>query len=1106
MHIQLLLPKYRRLLTATLAATALAAGAVPTASPAGISAPAAQTKSACTGVVLDDEGQPLIGASVMVEGAQKGTTTDVDGRFTLADVKAGATLHVSCVGCQPQTVKWTGSPLSVTLQSSSTMLNEVVVTAMGIQRKESSLTYATQQLKSDDIMRVQDANLANALTGKVSGVNITQSAGGAGGTSKILIRGNKSVMGNNSPLIVVDGIPMTNQAKGGGSKYSDGSGLDYSASSEGGDALSLINPDDIESINVLKGANAAALYGSAAANGVLMITTKKGRQGRINISVNSNVTFERPLCTPALQSVYGSNVSVLQRNDGTVSYNMPLGAWGSKLGSYTAEQLGYPDARLTNTARDAVGDFFGTGVTFNDAVAISGGTELVRSYFSYANSNAKGMVPNNRYNRNTFSFRQNYSLFDRRLNIDVAINYVYAKTANRPGGGTVLNPLYDLYRTPANIDMQYYRNNYCNPNGSWQSAMTSYYGKDGKIHSATADLKGPQQIWAYTSGGANNPYWLTLMNNSQSVEERVYGSGSVSYELLPGLRAQARMNVDRAKANDYAHTYATTMHPTTMVDYGVYGAGNYSSNDWYVDAMLSYNRTFAERYGVSLSGGWVGHTNKTKSQSQTIKATYFLPIVMNSLPTLVNYFEPTACFWTSGNGISHGNGSNWDKGYFITGQFDINDYVFIEGSYREDWYRAFRQFVKRGTPDHYGYWSAGANTLVHRWAKLPSLITHLKLRASYSEVGNSIPNQVFAKVSKNLATGAVSTPAYGYFDNPRPEKSKSLEFGYDVSMFGNRLNWDLTCYDTRLTNSYFLAATTGGKSKPVNTGCIRNRGVESTLSFNLLQDTDWSWNTNFNLAYNANRIEKTFVDEQTGLPSRMEQTIAQGSIVVRYEQGGQFGDMYGLDFVRNADGSIKIDPVTGVPLKSSNDFVYLGNMNSRWNLGWGNTLRWRDLSLYFLINGRLGGKFISLTEAYLDFAGTSQRSADARLRAEAENIVWHSADGRLSKPGMYVDGTLVPIKDYYEMVGGQVMASEYVYDATNFRLGELSLSYRLHDLFGGVVRNVTLSAVGRNLLFLYKRCPSDPDIALSTKNGLDAFDIFNMPSARSFGFNLKFEF
>lgn len=1048
-----------------------------------------------TGTVTDNTGEPLIGVSVRVKGTQQGCTTNIDGEYSIK-ASAGSTLNFTYVGYADQDHKVPANgKLDVVLEENATLLDEVVVTAMGIKRKEASLTYATQELKGDDLMKVQDANFVNALNGKVSGVTITQSAGGAGGTSKILLRGNKSVMGSNDPLIVVDGIPMTNQAKG-TSNWNEGSSLDYSSSSEGGDALSLINPDDIESINVLKGANAAALYGSAAANGVLMITTKKGKQGNISISVNSNVTFDQALTTPNLQYLYGSK---LMYNADKDPIGMSTGAWGKRIGTYTDQDLAYTGTKLRNTASDNVDDFLRTGTTWNNSFAISGGTEKVRNYFSYANSNSKGMMPGNNYNRNTFSFRQNYSLLDNKLRLDLSINYVYAKTKNRPGGGTVMNPLYDLYRTPGNIDMDYYRNNFYDPNGSWQSNLIEYVGGDGKKTSGYAQLAGPAQVWAYpNTPDRNNPYWLTGMNRSQQVEERVYGSAVVSYDIIDGLTVQGRLNVDRSKLSGETQRFATTQNVSQMEPFGMYGLNRYTSNDWYVDVMASYNKTFNELHSVSASTGWVGHTVKGTSWSQWVNATYFDPMY-GKLPERVNFFTTEARF--GANGVSQSTSSNWDKGWFITGQYGYNDYVFVEGSYRIDWYRAFRQFADRGTPDHYGYWSIGANTLVHKYVQLPTFMTHLKVRASYSEVGNSIPNQVFAKVSQNLNSGALTAPAYGYFANPRPETSKSFEAGFDVSFFNSSLNWDLTYYNTNLTNSYFLAATTGGKSLPVNTGSIRNQGIESTITYDIFGGRDFSWRTGFNIAYNDNKIKETFLDED-GNPAKMEQHIANGAFTVRYEKGGSYGDVYGYDFKRDENGAIVVDPNTGLVSKSD-DMIYLGNMNSKWNLGWSNTFRWKDLSLYFLISGRVGGKFISLTEAYLDYEGMTQRTGDARAAAEAAGI--YAPNGAL---GMYLPGveTPVSIEDFYKTSGGQRIGSQYIYDATNFRLSELSLSYSFRNLFKGAIKNLSLSFVGRNLFFIYKKAPSDPDIALTTANGLGAFDIFNMPSCRSYGINLKLEF
>ena len=366
------------------------------------------TQRTITGVVKDEEGMPMIGVSVVVKGTGKGTVTDMDGRYTIKVDGSRSTLTYSYVGSVPQDiVVGDKTNIDVVLKEEKTMLTGVVVTAMGIMRKESSLTYSTQKVKAEDLTKVQDPNVANSLEGKVSGITITPSAGGAGGASKIILRGNKSINGNSSPLIVVDGIPMTNDTRG--KRGMSGDGFEYSGMTEGADPLSMINPDDIESINVLKGANAAVLYGSKAANGVVMITTKKGREGKLDVNFTSNVTFDSPLLTPKIQNTYGALVD----QNGFLS---PLN-WGDKLSSRADGDLVIDaplgtqftekthQVHLRNRANDDVKDFFRTGVTTNNSVSVSGGTELMRSYFSVGNSHANGMMRENSYNRNSFAFR-----------------------------------------------------------------------------------------------------------------------------------------------------------------------------------------------------------------------------------------------------------------------------------------------------------------------------------------------------------------------------------------------------------------------------------------------------------------------------------------------------------------------------------------------------------------------------------------------------------------------------------------------------------------------------------------------------------------------------
>ena len=487
-----------------------------------------------SGIITDNTGEPLIGVTVRVRGTSEGVTTNFDGQFSLKSIPENATLDISYIGMQPQSVLVTGkSSFNIIMADDAKQLDEVVVTAMGIERKSKSLTYATQKMDNDELMRVQDANFINSLQGKAAGLSITPNAGGAGGSSKILLRGNKSVLGNNTPLIVVDGVPMSNPVKG-QQGIQGGLSMGYNFTTEGSDALSSINPDDIENINILKGANAAALYGSAASNGVLMITTKKGQDGKLTVGVTSNATFENPLLLPQLQNIYGADVNTFA---GTVAGE----SWGKKMADMTAEEMAVK--HLTNSPQNFIEDFFKTGTTFNNSVSISGGSKNVRSYFSYGNTNSGGMIENNKFNRHTLSFRQNYSLFNEVLKIDASINYVNQSTKNRPGGGTSLNPLFNLYTAPRNADMNYYRNNYKIDEGTWMSNKYDYYQLSNRTYiwaSGQTELKGPKQNWVYTSADQNNPYWLTNMINRSDNQNRVYGYLSGNVRLMDGLNAQAR--------------------------------------------------------------------------------------------------------------------------------------------------------------------------------------------------------------------------------------------------------------------------------------------------------------------------------------------------------------------------------------------------------------------------------------------------------------------------------------------------------------------------------------------------------------------------------------
>lgn len=1117
------------------AAFAMLAAGMPMqyASANGNVAPNALTQaqgSVVQGTVKDGTGEPLIGVSVVVKGATGlGVVTDIDGNYKINVKDKNAVLVFSYIGYTPQEVKIGGrSSVDVTMKDESSVLKEVVVTAMGIKRKESSLTYSTQQVKASDLNRVQDPNVANSLEGKVSGVTITPSAGGAGGASKIILRGNKSILGSSTPLIVVDGVPMNNSQRG---QVGSGANMLTTGVSEGGDALSMINPDDIESINVLKGANAAALYGSEAANGVLMITTKKGREGKVGVNFSSNVTFDTPLTTPKIQNIYGA---AIDEKAGTLA----LTSWGDKLSARNNDQLliNTPmygehfdgtkfennEVHLRNRAGNDLNDFFKTGVTTNNSIALSGGTDKMSSYFSYGNSHSNGMIENNSYNRHTFSFRQNFKLYDR-ATIDVSMNYIQTKTKNRPGGGITMNPIFHMYMMPRNIDINYYRNNYRVDNAQWYTGLQTYFKKKEYFAQDKNDpdkynpvsaydkvtekalIEGqPMQNWAYSAQGQNNPYWLMNQNSSIAKEDRFFGNVTGTLDIYDGLSFQARLGMDFSKYESESKRYATTWLPASMETFGRYWWSFSKTTDLYTDFMLTYNKSFGD-WDVSATAGYVGHIRKSYGKGTDVNATYYFGD-REHISSIANYFSTAA----GGPGAtSPSQSSDWNKGAVVTGQIGWKEMVYFDGSYRRDWYRAFRQFKDRGTPEDYGYFGFGANAIVSNIVKMPEWFNYLKYRASYSEVGNSIPGTVFAAGSTNYQTGAFSASQWATFKDPRPEKTASFETGFEALFLKNRLSLDVTYYNSTMSNLYLVGTNASGKSIPMNSAKIRNQGIEATVGYDF-KFGQLRWKTSYNLSYNDNKILRTAYDEKTG----KENVIATyvGGVQVLYKEGGSMGDMYVTDLKRDANGYYFVSDDGELSMETESEKTYgkfVGNQNAKWQMGWSNTFTWKDLSLSFLINGRIGGKVLSMTESYLDGYGLSQRTADARLYAEKNKIYADPCYGNNILGIALNDGSgrVVPIDAYYNSVGGVTPQDieRYLYSGTNFRLRELSLGYTFRNLFGQN-KNLSLSFIARNLFFIYKDAPVDPDVSLSTGTGLGAFEVFNMPSSRSFGFSLNVNF
>lgn len=1056
---------------------------------APVAAAAPQANGAATGVIRDEFDDPMIGATVRVaNNPSQGASTNIDGEFHIANVKPGTKLQITSVGYKPMEVVWNGTPIDMAMQLDTKTLDEVVVTAMGIQREEKTLTYAVQTIKSDEVTRIKETNFVNALQGKSAGLTITPNNSGAGGgASKIVLRGSTSILGNNQPLIVLDGVPMQN---GMGEQATD---FGMGGGKSGDDLLSTINPDDIENMTILKGPNAAALYGSAANNGVIVITTKTGATGAVRVDISSSTSIDRIAMYPKTQKVFGISDS---GNNGHSIYN----GWGPKIGTRTADDLA-ANPWLMNNARNAAEDFFQTGVTLNNGITLSGGTELSRTYFSYNNTFQEGVIPGNRFTRNNVMLKESFSLFDKKVNISASLNWIHQRTDNSPVVGKALSPLFALYRTPADVDMRYFKNHY-----KVTATADNPYVSDPTTGNPKL-LGQPVQNWDWTEEFLNNPFWAANMVNAEDKRDRLIGNLTLDWSIWKNLKYQTRLSVDMVFNNSLYEEYATMNRKGNEYKGGQYSTSSGRSSDIYNDHMLTWNDRFADKFDVNVAFG--ASLNRHYSRSHGFSLAIDTAGLANAFTPSNNFAgRPNNPTGTTGGGSDSWDNTDWSTALFGTVSVGLFDKVYIDGSYRRDWCQAFQQFSKDGSHVSFGYYSVGANVLLDKFLPRISWLDQLKWRASYSVVGNSVPNQIYSRQQPNMKTGVLTAKA-PTFEDPKPETTRAFETGLDTWFFGNKLNFDITYYNSTLENQFLWVSTTNGERRPVNTGKIQNYGIELTAGYRWAINRDWTWQSNFNFAWNNNEIKETYI-QADGTPYIY--TTGNSAFQIKYKEGGKFGDVYVNSFIRDENGHIEVsnadDPALAAPKMGSSTYdTYVGNTTSPYTLGWSNTITWKNFTLYFLIDGRVGGKVMSMTEADLDRYGMSTRSAEDRLAALANPALQkYDADGNLCLMKYLPDGSgrMVNLQRYYETVGGFPM-EEHVYDATSFRMRDISLSYTMPNLFGAS-KGMTAQFSVKNAFFLYKDAPVDPDISMSAAAGFSGIDSYALPTLRSYCVTLKFNF
>ena len=990
--------------------------------------------STLEGLIKDDSG-PLLGATVIVKNTTRGTTTDMDGKFRLEGLQPGDVLQVTYVGYDPYEVTYTGqTTLDILMTTTANQLNAVVVTAMGIERQSKTLSYAAETVGGDDVADIKSVNMINALQGKAAGLQITPNSTGAGGSSKILFRGNKSINGSNQPLVVVDGVPLMMNIT------SDQVDSNWGAQRDGGDAMSTINPDDIASISLLKGASAAAaaLYGSNAANGAIMITTKSAMAGRLAVNVSSNTTIDTPLSLPEFQNTYGANGQY---------------SWGDKLAS---------------KAPDYAEKFFRTGWTTNNSISINGGAEDLRAYFSYGNVTSGGITPENDYSQHTLNAKVGFDLFNDHIKVDFNAKYVNQHISNQPAGGFVFNPLVGTYTFPRGGDWNGYKSNFETYNG---------------------ELNANVQNWVTTTDETNsNPYWL--LNRERPVVERnryEFG-GSIKYQIIDGLSLTGRMRYERADEHYVRNHYASSYG--NKYTYGKMDDNRYFSEQLYADLLAQYNHTWDD-FSLNATLG----TSMMQTRSNNVSLLYEQSKFVapgNGGAYYPNIFNPSNFYM---NGTTMGLERKRLNSVFGAVTFGFKEALFLDVTARNDWSSALAY------TDGYSFFypSVGASLLLNRFVDMGRNIDLFKFRGSYSIVGNDVPVYKTNPRYTYGDQGAINPPESVPFRTLKPEKTHSFEVGFDGEFFQHRLHVNATYYKTNTKNQYFevtLPWESGYKSQFVNAGNVQNQGFELTAGWFQDFGNEFTWSTDLNLSYNDNKIIELFDGIQDGV------TVSNlgGAKVILYE-GGQYGDLYVRTLKRDESGKLVTETPEGadyqIPVnggEQNSDLKYMGNMNSKWNMGWNNTFRYKDLTLSMLIDFRIGGKVVSMTEATLDGYGVSERTGRARDR------------GYVMREGIKFSN----VKAYYDVVGATSFNSvynveDYVYDATNVRMREISLGYTFRNLFGQS-KNLTLAFIARNLFFFYKDAPMDPDVSMGTGNGLQGFDVFNLPTTRSFGLNVKLNF
>ena len=995
------------------------------------------------GRVTGEGSAGVAGVNVLVKGTRQGTVTNEQGEYRL-QAPQGGTLTFSSVGYVSKDVPiGNNSTINVTLAAESSVLNEVVVTALGIKKERKSLGYSTTEVKGDELTQARTVNLANSLQGRVAGLNISPPASGPAGSTRIVIRGNGSISGNNQPLIVVDGIPINNDNLGNAGMWGGG---------DRGDGISSLNPDEIESINVLKGATAAALYGSRASNGAIIVTTKGGKAGQgIGVEVNSNYVAEDLLIKKfeGYQYEYGAGNRGLKPT--TVQEALTSNSWGSKLdGSPTIQFDG--KQRPYSAVRDNQTNFYRTGGTFTNSVALTGASDHITYRFSMSDLNNRAIIPNSGLRRNNFALNLNADL-GKRLSIITNVKYILERTKNRPRlSDSPGSATYAINAMPTSLGVAALEESQFNPDGSELTWSDNIY--------------------------IQNPYVAAYSWNREDKKGRVIGTFEPRFNITDWLYVKGRMGFD----NFNFRYNEREPYGTPFKTRGSFNVANVNFTESNLDLMVGVDRKITDRIGFNLllGGNQMRQTYQNSNYGGNNLNIPFFYDISNIDPAARNVSE--ALIRKRINSL------------YGSAEVSFNNYLFVTATARNDWFSTL-------APGNNSilYPSVGASFVASEALRLPSAINYLKLRSSWAQAGGDT-NPYNLSLYYNLSGAHLGAPlaqiSGGQVPNAalQPLTSTTFEAGFETRLFNNRVNLDFAYYTRTTTNDIVgatISATSGYTNALFNVGEIQNRGVELLLNYKVLNGKDFTWDASFNMGYNKNKVVTLFGNLTT---LRVDENRTR-TAYINHVVGLPYSQVQGFDFRRDANGNVVHD-AQGLPLQGP--LTNFGTGVAPLTLGLNNSFRYKALGVSFLVDGKFGGYIFSGTNSYAYRRGLAVETLEGR-------------EGGLVGRGVNEKGepnaVNVNPQDYAARVANNI-ATPFVYSADFLKLRQIIVDYALPSrlLAGTPFRGASVALVGRNLAILMKRIPNlDPESTYNNSNA-QGLELAGVPATRTLGLNVNLKF